>query len=163
LPAHGPGTAKLTGALVVTEVEPFLGSAGESFAILSSAKLTGTFADLDGVITATPGRYYRPTYSPTGVTLIDTQAAITPSPTEGAAGSSVTLAGKGFLPKDKVKLTFTDVKKAKTVFPTATVGAGGEFSVEGKVSSKAAKGAGTFTATSTTVTGLVVTATFAVT
>jgi hypothetical protein len=157
------GTAKLAGALVVTEVEAFVGKAGESFAIVSSPKLTGTFTDLDGVMTATPGRYYRPTYSGTGVTLVDTQAAITPTPSEGVAGSKVTVTGSGWLAKDKVKVTFTDVKKGKTVFPTATVGTGGEFSVEGTLSTKAAKGAGTFTATSTTVTGLVVTASFTVT
>ncbi|MFI4977173.1 MAG: beta strand repeat-containing protein [Solirubrobacterales bacterium] len=157
------GTAKLAGALVVTEVAPFVGKAGESFAVLASSKVTGTFTDLDGVITTTPGLYYKPTYSGTGVTLALTQATVTPMPTEGTAGSSVTLKGSGLLPKDKVKLTFTDVKKGKTVFPTATVGVGGEFSAEGKLSTKAAKGVGTFTATSTTITGLVVTATFTVT
>jgi hypothetical protein len=157
------GNAKAAGALAVSEIESFLGKAGESFAILSSAKLTGTYTDLDGVITATPGRYYRPTYSGTGVTLVDTQATITPTPTEGAAGSKVTVTGSSWLAKDKVKVTFTDVKGRKTVFPTATVGAGGEFSVEGTLSVKDAKGAGTFTATATTVTGLTTTASFTVT
>jgi len=157
------GTAKLAGALAVVENEPFLGKAGESFGVLSSSKLTGKFTDLDGVVTSTPGRWYKPTYSATSVSLTDTQAALTATPTEGAAGSKVTLKGSGFLPTDKVKPAFVDSKKSKSTFPAVTVGAGGEFSVEVTLSTKAHEGAGEFSATATTVTGLVATTPFTVT
>jgi len=155
-------TAKLAGALVVIENAPFVGKAGETFAVLSSSARSGTFSDLDGVITSTPGRYYSPTYTATGVTLVDTQATLTATPTEGAAGSKVTLKGAGFFAKDKVKLTFTDAKKTKTTFATATASETGELSEEVTLSSKAHAGLGTFTATSGTVTGLVVTTPFTV-
>ncbi len=156
-------TAKLAGALAVVENEPFIGKAGETFAILSSSKATGTFSDLDNVVTKTPGRYYVPSYSPTGVTITDTQATLTATPSEGKAGSKVTLKGTGYQPKDKVKLTFVDAKKAKTTLTTVTIGPSGEFSVEVTLSSKAAKGSGTFGAESSSITGLVVTTAFTVT
>ena len=157
------GKAKLAGAVEVDEIESFVGKAGETFAILSSEARTGTFTDLDGVTTATPGRYYLPTYSATGVTLVDTQATLTPSPGEGAPGSMVTLKGTGYVPGDKVKLTFLDAKGKKSSLPTVTASPAGEFSIEVTLSSKAAAGIGTFSATSTAVTGLVVTAPFTVT
>jgi hypothetical protein len=156
------GAAKLAGALAVVEVESFVGTAGETFAILSGAPRTGTFSDLDGVVTSDPSRYYRPTYSGTGVALIDTVATLTATPTEGAAGSKVTLKGTGFFPADKIKATFLD-GKAKTSFTTVTASGTGEFSVEVTLSSKDAKGVGTFSAPSGTVTGLVATTPFTVT
>ncbi len=157
------GKAKLAGALEVVEIESFLGKAGETFAILSSSARSGTFTDLDGVITATPGRYYQPTYSATGVTLVDTRATLTPTPSEGAPGSSLTLKGTGYLPGEKVKLTFVDAKGKKSTLATVVASSGGEISAEVKLPASAAAGVGTFSATGGTITGLVVTATFTVT
>ncbi len=157
------GKAKLAGAVAVNEVESFLGKAGETFAILSSEMRSGTFTHLEGVTTATPGRYYEPTYSATGVSLVDTQATLMPSPTEGAAGSSVTLTGSGYPAGDKVKLTFVDAKGKKSTLATVTASGTGEFSAEVTLSSKAAAGAGTFSAASSSIKGMVVTASFTVT
>jgi hypothetical protein len=96
------------------------------------------------------------------VTLVVTQATLVPSPTQGPAGSSVTLKGSGYPQGDTVKLTFTDSKNVKTVLPSVKANGSGEVSAVVKVPAGVAKGAGNFSATST-LTGVVVTAAFTVT
>jgi hypothetical protein len=156
------GQAKLAGALTVNEVESFAGKAGETFAILSASARTGTFTDLDGDLSSTPGLYYQPVYSATGVTLKVMQPTLTPSPGKGPAGSKVKLTGTGYMPGDKVKPAFADSKKVKTSFATVTANGSGEISTEVTLSTKAAKGPGTFSVASGIVTGLVVSAPFEV-
>jgi hypothetical protein len=157
------GAAKVAGTLTVTEVALFAGKGGETFGIVASPSLTGTFSDLDATAsTGTPGLYYMPAYSSTAVTLKATQATLTPTPAKGKAGSKVKLTGTGYRPGEKVKLVFLDAKKGKSAFPTATANGSGEISAEGTISSKAVKGTGTFSASDTLDTGLVVKASFEV-
>ena len=157
------GTATLDGSLSLTQTKPFLGKAGESFAILASSARTGTFAKYKSLtVKKAIGLYYKPTYSATGVTLVVTQATVALSTSEGLPGSSVTISGTGFVPGDTIKLTFTDQKKVKTVLPSATVNGSGEFSTEVTIPAGAAEGAGKFNAKSTQ-TGVSITKTFTVT
>jgi fibronectin-binding autotransporter adhesin len=156
------GVSTIAGNLGLTQTKPFLGKAGQAFAILTSSARTGTFAKETGAsIAKTVGLYYKPTYPPTGVTLVVTQASLVPSPTEGLPGSSVTLKGSSYPPEDTIKLSFTDHGKAKTVFPSVKTNAGGEFSAEITIPAGAATGAGKITATSTLV-GVAVSATYTV-
>ncbi len=62
------GTAAIEGKLKLKQIKPFLAKAGEKFAILTSAGLTGTFAKVSGNKIKHGGEY-KPTYSGTGVTL----------------------------------------------------------------------------------------------
>jgi hypothetical protein len=157
------GAATLAGNLGLTQTKPFLGKAGQTFAILTSSTRTGTFAKETGAsIAKTVGLYYKPTYPATGVALVVTQASVVPSPTEGLPGSAVTLKGSSYPPEDTIKLSFTDHGKVKTVFPSAKTNAGGEFSAEITIPVGAATGGGKITATSTLV-GVAVNVTFTVT
>jgi hypothetical protein len=157
------GAATIAGNLGLTQTKPFLGKAGQTFAILTSSARTGTFAKETGAsIAKTAGLYYKPTYPATGVTLVVTQASLVPSPTEGLPSSSVTLKGSSYPPEDTIKLSFTDHGKVKTVFPSVKTNASGEFSAEITIPAGAATGAGKVTATSTLV-GVADSATFTVT
>jgi hypothetical protein len=156
------GTATIAGTLALSQVK-FTGKADESFAILGSSALTGTFAkETGGTFKKTPGLYYKPTYSASGVTLVITQGTLLATPTEGAAGSKVTLKGSGYPGGDTVNLSFTDSAKVTTVLPSTTANASGEFTAEVTVPAGAAKGASSFSATST-LTGVVVMTAFTVT
>jgi hypothetical protein len=142
------GASKLEGALVLYQTAPFHGSLGESFAILSSASLTGAFAEETGAWIAS-SLYYKPTYSATGVTLLVTQATLTLSKTSGLPGSSVVLSGSGYIPGDTLTPTFTANGGAKTVFPSTKANANGELKTEITIPAVAAEGSGSIGVTST--------------
>jgi fibronectin-binding autotransporter adhesin len=157
------GTASIDGTLTLKQGKTFHAKAGETFAILSSSALTGTFAkETADLVAKTVGLYYKPTYSATGVTLLVTLATAALSSSEGPAGSTVTVSGGGYLPGDTIKLSFTDHKKAKTVLPSTVVNAKGEFSAEITVPPGAAEGAATINVKSTE-TGVSINKTFTVT
>jgi hypothetical protein len=154
------GTATLGGTLNVSPVSPFVGSLGQTFAIVGAASLTGTFASETGDQINSTGLYYKPTYSATGVTLVVTQATLSLSAESGLPGSGVTLSGSGYLPGDTIAPSFTD--KVKTTFPSVTTNSSGEFSTEITIPAAAAKGAGSISVKSTQ-TGVTITKTFTVT
>jgi subtilase family serine protease len=155
------GTASLAGTLVVRQTPPFKGALGQTFAILTGASISGTFAtETEDQVNYT-GLYYKPTYS-TAVTLVATQAEISLSPKSGLPGSTVTVSGSGYLSGDTVTPTFTDNAGVKTVLPSVKTSAGGAFSTEIAVPALAAVGAGTITVTSGQ-TGVHVSRTFTVT
>jgi hypothetical protein len=144
------GSSTIEGALSIAAAKTFFGKAGESFVILSSSSRSGTFAKEQGAaIKKAIGLYYKPTYSAGGVTLVVTQSTLVLTPTEGLPGSSVLVSGKGYLPGDTVKLSFTDHKKVKTNLPSATVNGSGEFSLEVTIPAAAAEGLGKVTAKTT--------------
>jgi hypothetical protein len=156
------GSASIAGTLRVDQVPPFKASAGQAYAILSAASLTGTFGtEAADQITST-GLYYKPNYSATGVTLVATQATLSVSPPSGPPGSSVTLTGTGYLPGDTVTPTFTDHKGAQTTFPSVVTNGSGEYSTEITIPASAALGSGTIKLTSTE-TGAHISASFDVT
>jgi len=91
------GSATIAGTLVVRQ-QSFKALLGQTYPILTSAALTGTFAsELEGQINFT-GLYYKPTYSASGVTLVVTQATQVRAPKTGPAGTVVTITGSGYLP-----------------------------------------------------------------
>ena len=156
------GTATLAGTLVVRQVEPFKASSPQTYPILSSAALTGTFAtETEAQINFT-GLYYKPTYSATGMTLVVTQATPVRSPKSGPGGTVVTITGSGYTPGDTITPKFTDSGLKTTVFPTATVNSSGEFSTEITIPAGATLGAGEIVVTSTE-TGVHVSQSFKVT
>ncbi|MGH2853218.1 MAG: beta strand repeat-containing protein [Solirubrobacteraceae bacterium] len=142
------GTATLAGSLAVHQTLPFRATLGQTFAIVSAASLSGTFAtETEDQLNST-GLYYKPTYSATGVTLVATQATLELSASSGLPGSSVTLSGSGYLPGDTITPTFVDQKGVLTTFPTVTTNGSGEFSTEITIPASAAVGAGTIKVTS---------------
>jgi hypothetical protein len=156
------GTAKLAGALAVTDVAPFVGKAGESLVVLSSSSRTGTFSKETGAaIAKVPGLYYKPTYSAKEVTLLVTQATLSLSSTKGPPGSVITISGTNYLPNDTITLTFTD-HGVKTVFPTVKTESGGEFSTEITIPGSAVAGSGPISAKAPH-TGVTIKTTFKVT
>jgi fibronectin-binding autotransporter adhesin len=156
------GAATLDGTLALAQSKTFFGKAGNSFAILSSSARTGSFAKAKSLaIKKAVGLYYKPTYSPTGVTLLVTQATLVLAPAEGLPGSSSTFSGAGYVPGDTLKLSFTDHKKVKTTLPNVTVNGSGEFSSEVTIPPGAVAGAAKVNVKSTE-TGLSITATFTV-
>ncbi len=157
------GTAAIDGTLTLVQSKTFLAKAGETFAILSSAALTGTFAtETSDSVAGTPGLYYKPTYSATGVTLVVTQATLVLSPTSGLPGSVVKLSGSGYPPEDTITPTFTDHAKVQTVFPGVKTNSGGEFSTEVTIPGSAAVGSGSISVKGT-LTGVSISETFSVT
>ncbi len=143
------GAAALEGILSIHPVAPFKATAGQTFAIIGSGSLSGTFASESGEPQIKPGLYYKPTYSATGVTLVATQATLALSATSGAPGSSVTISGSGYLPGDTVTLVFTDHKGIKTTLASVVTNSSGEYSTEVAIPGSAAVGAATIKATST--------------
>ncbi|MFI4991741.1 MAG: hypothetical protein ACHQHO_12625, partial [Solirubrobacterales bacterium] len=157
------GAATLDGSLALAQSKTFFAKAGNSFAILSSSARTGTFVKAKSLaVKKAPGLYYKPTYSPTGVTLLVTQATLIASPSEALPGSTVTFSGTGYVAGDTLKLSFTDHKSAKTVLPVVTVNGSGEFSTEFTIPAGAAVGAAKLNAKSTE-TAVSVNGTFTVT
>lgn len=142
------GASTLEGALVVYETAPFYAALGESFAILSSASLTGAFAEETGAWIES-SLYYKPTYSATGVTLLVTQATLVLSKASGLPGSSVKLSGSGYIPGDTLTPAFTAVGGAKTVFAGVKANAKGELETEITIPELAAEGSGSISVTST--------------
>jgi hypothetical protein len=155
------GAATIAGTLILRQGS-FKASLGQKYAILSGTSLTGTFATVSEDQVNATGLYYQPTYSTTGVALLVTQATLVPSGVEGAAGSTVTLSGSGYLPGDRITPTFTDHSGVKTVFPSVTTNGSGEYSTEITIPPTAALGKGTITVTST-ATGVHISATYKVT
>jgi hypothetical protein len=144
------GAASLGGTLAVGQAKTFKAKAGETFSVLSSPAVTGTFAKESGdEIGKGTGLYYKAVYSGTAVSLHVTQATVTLSSSSGPAGSKVTVSGTEWVPGDTLKLTFTDHKKHKTTLPSTTVNGAGEFSTEIAIPEGAAEGAGTIAVTST--------------
>jgi hypothetical protein len=143
------GTATLAGIVAPRPVAPFKATAGQTFAILTAASRSGTFASEAGESQIEPGLYYEPVYSPTGVSLVASHVTIALSESSGAPGSALTVSGSGYVPGDTVKIFFIDHKGVKTQIGSATVGEGGEYSTEVTVPASAAAGAGTVRATST--------------
>jgi fibronectin-binding autotransporter adhesin len=143
------GAATLAGTLKLSQVPPFKASAGQTYAILNAASLTGTFATETGDEVNSTGLYYRPTYSATGVTLVVTQSTLSVSAHNGPPGSSVTLTGTGYTPGDTVTPTFTDHKGVETTYPSVKVNSSGEYSTEITIPASAAPGDGTIKVTST--------------
>jgi len=158
----GSGAVALNGTLSLVPRKTFTASLGQTYAIIASGSRTGTFTKLAGtaIKKSLPGLYYDPDYSPTGVTLVVTQAKVGLSQIEGPGGSSVTLAGSVYPPGETVKLTFTDKGKHKTTLPSVKANGAGEFTTEFTIPVGASLGAGSFAATSA-ATGKV-TATFTV-
>lgn len=64
------GAASLGGTLVLDQAPPFETSLGQTFPILTSFSLTGSFASVTENEIGGTGRYYEPTYSATTVTLL---------------------------------------------------------------------------------------------
>jgi hypothetical protein len=155
------GTASIAGTLTLRQVEPFKASLEQTYGILSSSALSGTFATESEDQVNFTGLYYKLTYSTTGVTLVVSQATQLRAPSSGSPGSAVTLSGSGYLPGDTITPAFTDSKGTKTVFPSVTVNSGGEFSTEITIPLSAAVGAGTINTTST-LTGVHINNTFKV-
>ena len=139
------GSAAIDGRLIVRQVPPFEASAGETFPILTSSALTGVFSRETGIPRG--DRYYKPTYTATGVTLVPTQAMLTDTPSIGAPGTSVTIHGAGFLPGETVTPAFTDHAANKTTFSGVTANAEGEFSTEITIPLSAASGSGDVSST----------------
>ncbi len=156
------GAATVAGTLIVSPVSPFVASLGQTFAILGSTSLTGTFATETGDQINSTGLYYKPTYSATGVTLVVTQASLSLSAESGLPGSVVTLSGSGYLPGDTITPAFTDHNKVKTTFPTVTTNSSGEFSTEITIPAGAALKGGSISVKSTQ-TGVNISKTFTVT
>ena len=129
LSATGP--ASINGTLSLVVAKTFKGSLGQKYGILTSSGLTGTFPKEKkaAISKSSPeGLYYKPVYSGTGVTLQVVGITLTPTPTEGAPSSTVTLSGEGYPAEDTVTLTFTDHAKHKTTLTSVKTGVGGTFS-----------------------------------
>ena len=124
------GAAALAGKLTLFPVSPFMGSLGQTFAIVGSSSLTGKFAtETEGQIDLT-GLYYEPTYSATGVTLLVAQATMSLSASSGPPGSTLTISGSGYPPGDTVTPKLMERRSAVVVWPAVTTNAGGEYSTE---------------------------------
>jgi filamentous hemagglutinin len=156
------GSATIAGELIVSQVPPFAGSLGQTFAILGSAELSGTFATVAGDSIGSGGLHYQPAYSAAAVTLDVIQATLTLSQSSGLPGAVVSISGSGYLPGDTVTPTFTDRNKLATAFPPVTVNGSGEFSTEITIPTTAPKGKGGISVKSTQ-TGVSVRKAFAVT
>jgi fibronectin-binding autotransporter adhesin len=141
------GAVSLAGLLVVRQ-QGFKASAGQKYAIVSGASLTGTFASETEDQINTSGLYYQPTYSGTAATLVVTQATLALSTKSGLPGSSVTVSGGGYLPGDTITPTFTDSKGVVTTFPSVVTNSSGEYSTEITIPAGAAGGASTIKVTS---------------
>jgi Tol biopolymer transport system component len=72
---------------------------------------------------------------------------VTAQPSSGAAGSTTTVSGTGFLARDKVKLVFRDANGVKTLLGTAVASAAGAISFPTAVPTGAALGKAHITAT----------------
>jgi hypothetical protein len=142
------GSAALAGKLALLQVAPFKGSLGQTYAVVGSSSLTGTFTAETGDQIEPAGLYYEPTYSATGVTLLVEQATLSLSASSGLPGSPVTLGGSGYLPGDTLTPTFIDHEGVVTVLPTVTTNAGGEYSTEITIPASAAVGVGRITVAS---------------
>jgi hypothetical protein len=142
------GAASIAGFVAIRPIAPFKATLGQSFAILSAASLSGTFAKELGEPQIKPGLYYKPTYSATGVSLVASTATIALSASSGTPGSSLTVSGTGYLPGDTITISYTDHKGVKTVLGTAVTNESGEYSTEATIPASAATGAGTIKATS---------------
>jgi len=153
--------ASLAGTLHVRQTPPFKASPGQTFAILSSPSLTGTFAAETGDQINYTGLYYQPTYSTSALGLTATQAGLGLSSKSGLPGSTVTLGGSGYLPGDTITTTFTDHEGVETTFPSVTVHHAGGLLAEITIPALAAAGTGTITITSTE-TGVHINRTFTV-
>jgi fibronectin-binding autotransporter adhesin len=142
------GSVTLAGKLNLIQSPLFKGSLAQKFPIVSSTSLTGAFAlESEGKLDSS-GLYYEPTYAPTGVTLVVSQATLSLSPTSGLPGSSTTVSGSGYLPGDTIELKFSDHHEVKTLYPSVTVNSGGEFSTEVPIPASAALHGGEVKATS---------------
>jgi hypothetical protein len=155
------GAASIAGILAVSPVNKFKASLGQSYSVLSSSALTGTFSKETSVSIA-KGLYYKPTYSATGVTLVVTQATLVLSASSGEPGTVVKLSGSGYMPNDTITPSFTDHNKVVTTFTAVTTNSSGEFTAEITIPAGAALGKGTVGAKSTE-TAVNVTKTFTVT
>ncbi len=156
------GSATIAGTLTVIQKAPFEGSLGQTFTILTSASLTGTFAAETGDQIGSTSLYYKPTYSATAVTLVVTKASLVLSAASGLPGSSVTLSGSGYLPGDTITPKFVNHGEVKTFFPSVTTNSSGEFSTEITIPTSAARGAGSIRVKSTQ-TEVAITKTFTIT
>jgi fibronectin-binding autotransporter adhesin len=108
------GAASLGGTLAVGQTKTFKAKAGETFSVLSSPTVTGTFAKESGdEIGKGSGLYYKAAYTATAVSLHVTQATASLSSASGPALSKVTVSGTEWVPGDTIKLTFTDHKKTQ--------------------------------------------------
>jgi hypothetical protein len=142
------GSATIAGTLVLRQ-QSFKASLGQTYPVLTSGSLTGTFAsETEGQINFT-GLYYKPTYSATGVTLVVTQATQVRSPKSGPGGTVVTITGSGYLAGDTITPTFTDHAAVKTTYSSVTTNSSGEFSTEITIPPGAALGNGEIVVTST--------------
>jgi hypothetical protein len=155
------GAATIAGTLVLRPAVSFKGSLGQTYPILTSASLTGTFTAVSEDQIKYTGIYYKPTYSTTGVTLLVAQATQALAPKSGLPGASVTVSGSGYLPGDTITPVFADSKGTKTTYSAVTVNSSGEFSTEITIPPTAALGVGTITTTGT-VTGVHIAGSFQV-
>lgn len=122
------GSATLAGTLALLPVPPFVGSLGQTFAIVGSSSLTGKFAtETEGQIDPS-GLYYEPTYSAAGATLLVAQATMSLSTGSGPPGSTVTISGSGYPPGDKVIPKLMERRSVVIVWPAVTTNASGEYS-----------------------------------
>lgn len=92
-------------------------------------------------------RLYDYALSPAGVAALDPlppPAAITASAPSGAAGSSVTVSGTDYGPKENVRISYVDAAKVSTLVATVKTTTPGAFSTSVTVPAGAAPGKGAF-------------------
>jgi hypothetical protein len=142
------GTATLAGIVAPRPVAPFKATAGQTFPILTSGSLSGTFASEAGEPQIEPGLYYKPVYSATAVTLVASHVTVALSAESGPPGTTLTVSGTGYVPGDTVTIFFIDHKGVKTAIASTSANGSGEYSVEVTIPASAASGAGTLRATS---------------
>jgi hypothetical protein len=156
------GTASLKGGLTIVRKASFDPAAGSQLDVLTaSGGPSGSWTKVAGAVIKNQ-KYFLPTYLPDAAALVVRVAAVALDPAGGPPGTRVTLNGSGFPPTTDVTLKFKDSAGKVTSYPRAAVGGNGSFSVQRDVPGGAAPGPGKFTAKST-LTGVVVNATFTVT
>jgi len=139
------GAATLGGTLVLAP--SFTATLGQTFGIVTAGSLTGKFKKVSKA-SIKSGLYYAPTYTGTGSSLVVKQATVS-VPGTAMHGATIGVSGTGWLPGDKVTLTFTDSASAKTIYPTVTANGSGSFSTTITIPAAAALGTGKVNAKST--------------
>jgi hypothetical protein len=141
------GSAALAGGKLELEQEAAIAAApGEAHPLIQATSLTGALSSETGAQISSAGLYYRPTYTPTALTLVVTKVTLNSNPAKGAPGSAVKLTGAGFVPGEQVMPAITVKGAGKSSFPPVTANGEGKFETEITVPLAAGEGNATIEA-----------------